>query len=141
MGIETSGAVARSGPLERPLVLYQDRCRFCRGAARLVARLDRRERLALLPFDDPEAAQFVVFLERGRIEESWQLIECDGRRLTHGDAFVKLLETLDLTRRVAGFLRVTRLTRLAGLIDRLISRSRPHLARLVPDGPGPRRWP
>jgi predicted DCC family thiol-disulfide oxidoreductase YuxK len=141
VAVETSGAVARSGPLERPLVLYQDRCRFCKGAARLVARLDKHERLALLPFDDPDAAAFVVFLERGRIEESWQLIECDGTRLTHGDAFVRLLELINATRWVARLLRATRLTWLAGAIDKAISKSRPYLARAIPDRPGPRRWP
>jgi hypothetical protein len=95
----------------------------------------------LLPFDDPEAAEFVVFLERGRIEDSWQLIECDGTRLTHGDAFIRLLEILDATRWMARLLRVTRLTWLAGAIDKLISKSRPYLARAIPDRPGPRRWP
>jgi predicted DCC family thiol-disulfide oxidoreductase YuxK len=141
MAVEISGAVARSGPLARPVVLYQDRCRFCRGAARLVARLDSRAAVALLPYDDPEAAEFVVFLERGRIEESWQLIEPDGTRLTHGDAFVRLLEVLGRTRWLGRAMRAARLTRLAGVIDRVISKARPFAGRFVPDGPGPRRWP
>jgi predicted DCC family thiol-disulfide oxidoreductase YuxK len=141
VGVETSGAVARSGPLARPVVLYQDRCRFCRAAARLVARLDKRQRLALLPYDDPDAAQFVVFLERGRIEESWQLIEPDGRRLTHGDALVRLLQVLLPTRRLGRVLHAPWLVRLATIVDRLISKARPFLSRFVPDRPGPRRWP
>lgn len=140
MAVETSGAVARTGPLARPVVLYQDRCRFCRGAARLVGRLDD-EVLALLPYDDPAAAEFVVFLERGRIEDSWQLIEPDGRRLTHGHALVRLLEVLPATRWLGRVLRVGRLTWLATAVDWLISKSRPYASRLVPDRPGPRRWP
>lgn len=141
MAVETSGAVARSGPLERPVVLYQDRCRFCRGAARLVARLDTKKALALLPYDDPSAAEFVVFLERGRIEDSWQLVEPDGRRLTHGDALVRLLEILPATRWLGRVLRVGRLTWLATVVDWVISKSRPYASHLVPDRPGPRRWP
>lgn len=141
MAVETSGAVVRSGPLQRPVVLYQDRCPFCRVAARLLVRLDRRERLALLPYDDPEAAEFVVFLERGRIEKSWQLIEPDGTRLTHGDAVVRLLETVDATRWLGVLLRASRLTWLATALDRLISRARPYASRIVPNKPGPRRWP
>jgi predicted DCC family thiol-disulfide oxidoreductase YuxK len=141
VAVETSGAVARSGPLERPVVLYQDRCRFCRGAARLVERLDKKGRLALLPFDDPSAAEFVVFLQRGRIEESWQLIEPDGRRFTHGHALVRLLEILAPTRWLGGALRAGRLTWLATRIDKVILRTRPFAARFVPDRPGPRRWP
>ncbi|HEV3473534.1 MAG TPA: DCC1-like thiol-disulfide oxidoreductase family protein [Actinomycetota bacterium] len=45
--------------LSRPLVLYKGTCPFCRASARLVARLDREERLALLPFDDADAAEFL----------------------------------------------------------------------------------
>jgi predicted DCC family thiol-disulfide oxidoreductase YuxK len=141
VAVETSGAVARAGPLERPVVLYQDRCRFCRGAARLVERLDRHRRLALLPYDDPDAAQFVVFLERGRIEESWQLIKRDGTRLTHGDALIELLESLSVTRWLGRALRWARLTWLATAADWVISKARPFTSRFVPDRPGPRRWP
>jgi predicted DCC family thiol-disulfide oxidoreductase YuxK len=125
----------------RPLVLYQDRCRFCRAAARLVTRLDPGKRIAILPFDDPEAARSVVFLTEEELQSSWHLIEPDGTRMTKGDAGVALLEHLDATRRLGRALRTLHLVWLVGAIDALVSRLRPRASGLVADEPGPRRLP
>ena len=103
--------------------------------------MDKDENLAILPFDAPEAAQFVVFLTEEQLRYSWQLIERDGTRLTRGPAAVRLMELLRPTRRLGRLCRLRPLTRLVGAVDHLISVSRPRLSRLVPRGPGPRRWP
>ena len=103
--------------------------------------MDKDEALAILPFDDPNAARFVVFLTEQQLTYSWQLIECDGRRLTRGEAAVRLMELLKPTRWLGKLCRPRPLTRLVGWIDHLISVSRPRLSHLVPRGPGPRRWP
>jgi predicted DCC family thiol-disulfide oxidoreductase YuxK len=55
-------------PLSRPLIFYALTCRFCARAARVVAKLDRRERLALLSMLEPEAEALLEALpenERG----------------------------------------------------------------------------
>lgn len=103
--------------------------------------MDDDEALALLPFDDPNAAPFVVFLTEEQLKASWQLIECDGTRLTKGPAAVRLMELLRWTRWLGRLCRLRPLTRLVGWIDHAISVNRPRLSRLVPRGPGPRRWP
>ena len=103
--------------------------------------MDKEENLAILPFDDPNAAQFVVFLTEDQVRYSWQLIECDGTRLTKGRAAVRLMEYLKPTRWLGRACRPRPLTALVGWIDHLISISRPKLSHLVPKGPGPRRWP
>ncbi|MDQ3956962.1 MAG: hypothetical protein M3273_01435 [Actinomycetota bacterium] len=103
--------------------------------------MDRDEALAILPFDDAEAARFVVFLTEEQLRFSWQLIECDGTRLTKGPAAVRLLELLAPTRLLGRLCRPCRLTGLIGLIDHAIDVLRPWLSRIVPDKPGPRRWP
>jgi hypothetical protein len=103
--------------------------------------MDREENLAILPFDDPNAARFVVFLTEEQLKHSWQLIECDGTRLTKGAAAVRLMELLKPTRWLGKLCRARPLTRLVGAIDHLISINRPKLSHLVPKGPGPRRWP
>ncbi|MDQ4023875.1 MAG: hypothetical protein M3217_00065 [Actinomycetota bacterium] len=103
--------------------------------------MDRDGNLAILPFDDPEAARFVVFLTEEQVRYSWQLVECDGTRLTKGEAAVRLMELLKPTRWLGRVCRPRPLTWLVGVIDHLVSMARPHLSHLVPKGPGPRRWP
>lgn len=103
--------------------------------------MDKDENLAILPFDDPNAAPFVVFLTEEQVRFSWQLIECDGTRLTKGPAAVRLMELLKPTRWLGKLCRPRLLTRLVGAVDHLISISRPQLSRVVPKVPGPRRWP
>ena len=103
--------------------------------------MDREDRLAILPFDDPEAARFVVFLTEDQVRYSWQLIEPDGTRLTKGPAAVRLMQHLKPTRWIGKVCRAQPLTWLVGKIDHLICISRPTLSHIVPRGPGPRRWP
>ena len=103
--------------------------------------MDRDGALAILPFDDPEAARFVVFLTEEQVKYSWQLIECGGTRLVKVPAAVRLLQLLKPTRWLGKLCRARPLTRLVGVIDHLICVNRPRLSRLVPKGPGPRRWP
>jgi hypothetical protein len=103
--------------------------------------MDKDGALAILPFDDANAAPFVVFLTEEQVKFSWQLIECDGTRLTKGAAAVRLMELLKPTRWLGRLCRPRPVTRLVGWVDHLISVSRPRLSHIVPKGPGPRRWP
>lgn len=83
----------------------------------------------------------MVFLTEEQVKFSWQLVECDGCRLTKGPAAVRLMQLLKPTRWLGQACRPAPLTRLVGWLDHLISRNRPRLSRFVPRGPGPRRWP
>ncbi|MDQ4124817.1 MAG: hypothetical protein M3134_04335 [Actinomycetota bacterium] len=103
--------------------------------------MDKDENLAILPFDDPSAAPFVVFLTEEQVKFSWQLIECGGTRLTKGPAAVRLMELLRPTRWLGKLFRPRLLTALVGAVDHLISISRPQLSKIVPKAAGPRRWP
>jgi hypothetical protein len=94
-----------------------------------------------LPYDDPEAARWVVFLTEEQVKGSWRLIEPDGRRLTKGEAGVTLLEHIDGTRWLGRALRVLRLAYLVGAVDWAISQSRPFLSKLVKNAPAFRRLP
>ena len=78
--------LGETSPPQRPLLLFDGGCPFCRAAARLVARLDRGERLAMLDRDDDAAAPYVVRIPEQDVQESWQLIEPTGVRLMHGPA-------------------------------------------------------
>jgi predicted DCC family thiol-disulfide oxidoreductase YuxK len=128
-------------PPRRPLLLFDGGCPFCRALARLVARLDRKERLVLLSRDDEEAAPYAARIPEHEVGESWQLIEPTGVRMMHGPAGIRVLEYLPATRWLAWVLRGLRLTALATAVNRLLGRIRKPLARFFPNPRLPRRWP
>jgi hypothetical protein len=79
--------------------------------ARVVARLDFG-RFALLPFDDPDAEPLLAGLPEGVRFESAHLFRPDGSVWSPTSAPY-----------------------------RLVARNRHRLGRIVPNGPGPRRYP
>ena len=97
--------------MTRPVLLYDGGCRFCRFSARVVDRLDFG-RLAYLPFDDPAAQPLLA-----RLPES---VRCETIHLFRPDGSV-------WSPRSAPY--------------RLVARNRHRLGRVVPDVPGPRRYP
>jgi predicted DCC family thiol-disulfide oxidoreductase YuxK len=124
--------------VRRPVVLYDGACRFCRWSARTIARLDRRQRLAFLPFADPLAVTLLEPLPPEEKTASWRLAEPDGRLLAGAAAGASLLAHLGAGR-VADAAR-----RQSHLLDRvyaLVARRRRRLGSFVPDGAAPRRYP
>jgi predicted DCC family thiol-disulfide oxidoreductase YuxK len=128
-------------PPQRPLLLFDGGCPFCRAVARLVARLDRRERLAMLDRDDDAAAPYVARIPEEDVQASWQLIEPTGVRLMHGPAGIRLLEYLPPTAWFGRALRRLRLTSSVTEVNRFLGRVRKPLGRFFPDQRRPRRWP
>ncbi len=92
-------------PPRRPLLLFDGGCPLCRWAARLVARLDRGERLALLSRDDDAAAPYAARIPTHQVQQSWQLIEPTGVRMMHGPAGIRVLEYIPATRLLGRILR------------------------------------
>jgi predicted DCC family thiol-disulfide oxidoreductase YuxK len=127
-------------PAPRPVLLYDGECRLCRFTARVVARLDRREELAILPFQDEEAAPYLAGLPMSERSATWRLARPDGSLAGYGAGAPELLAAMGVTRQVGRLLgRVP-----DSVLDRLyalIARSRGTLGRLVPDGPAPKRFP
>jgi predicted DCC family thiol-disulfide oxidoreductase YuxK len=119
----------------RPTLLYDGRCRVCRFAARAVVRLDRSRTLAVVPFEDGQAAPLLEAIPAGERLTSWHLLLPDGRRASRGRGVIELLSLLPATRRIAPALRVFPLE----AIYRLVAQNRHRLSRFVPDGPAPRR--
>jgi predicted DCC family thiol-disulfide oxidoreductase YuxK len=128
-------------PPRRPLLMFDGGCPFCRATARMVARIDRGERLALLSRDDPDAAPYAARIPAEQVSSSWQLIEPDGVRSMHGPAAIRMLEHVRATRPLGRALRRLRLTPLATAANRLLGRVRKRLARCFPNPRVPRRWP
>jgi predicted DCC family thiol-disulfide oxidoreductase YuxK len=122
-----------AAPPQRPLLLFDGGCPFCRAAARLVARLDRDGRLAMLDRDDNAASHYVARIPEQDVQASWQLIEPTGVRLMHGPAGIRLLGYLPATAWLGRSLRRLRLTALVTAVNRLLGRLRKPLGRFFPD--------
>jgi predicted DCC family thiol-disulfide oxidoreductase YuxK len=126
----------------RPVLLYDGGCRLCRWAARVVASLDRRQQLALLPLGDREASGLLASVPEDERAECWWLVLRDGTTL-RGDrgAGAALLRELRMTRHLGASFDRLRLSLAGDALDRLASTHRRRLGRLVPDGAAPRRYP
>ena len=82
-------------------------------------RLDRRERLAILPLDDLAAQPLLAALSETERLASWRLARRDGSLVGYAG--------------VRG--------RIPDALYRAVAERRDLLGRLVPDGPAPRRYP
>ncbi len=125
-------------PASRPVLLYDSGCRLCRFTARVVARLDRGEELAILPFQDEAAAPLLMELPETERSATWRLARADGSLAGYGAGGPELLAAMRVTRPVGRLLgRVP--DRLLDRLYAVAARNRATLGRFVPDGPAPRR--
>ena len=125
--------------MARAVLLYDTDCRLCRFAARFVARLDRRESLALLGLRDEPADRLLDGIAEDERSASLRLVLPDGRLLSAGAATLGVLERLPWTRPLASATAALRAEPAAEALYAVIARNRDRLGRLVPDGPAPRR--
>ena len=124
----------------RPTLLYDAACRGCRFAARVVARIDRERALAIMPLQDPGADALLAALPDSERLASWRLVASDRTVAGYGAGLPALLRAMRPTRPLGRLLGLVP----AGALDaayRLVARNRGRLAKLVPDGPAPRRVP
>ena len=112
------------------MLLYDSDCRFCRFIARTVLRLDRHERVAFVPLQDPEAKPLLPGLSDNERMASIHLVDA-GRRFSRGAALTRLV-------RVLGYPAPAKLL---GRAYEPIARNRTKLGKHVPDGRAPRRYP
>lgn len=127
--------------LPRPVMLYDGDCRLCRFAARVVAALDRDEALAFLPLADPKAAPLLETVPAVERNERWWLVSRGGPIPGDAGGGVALLRELRLTRPLGRLVARLGVSRAVDLLDLAATRNRGWLGRLVPNGPGPRRFP
>ena len=124
----------------QPTLLYDAACRGCRFAARVVARIDREQALAIVPLQDTGAEALVAALPEQERLASWRLVASDGTLAGYGAGLPALLRAMRRTRPLGRLLGLVP----AGVLDaayRLLARNRGRLGKLVPDGPAPRRGP
>jgi predicted DCC family thiol-disulfide oxidoreductase YuxK len=102
--------------------------------------VDRREELGFLGLDDPDAPRLLHEVPAGERDASWWLVLTDRSAVGRGTGGRELLQSLRLTRPFAGLLRLVPNAALDAAYG-FIARHRRGLGRLVPDRPGPRRFP
>ena len=123
-------------PSNRPALLYDDGCRFCRACAHVIGRWDRAGRVDIVPWSDPQAAGWLDGLTPARRDRSMHLRDPDGRLHSRGDSLLRLLGLLPGGGPVAAGAR--RLPFLRWTLVRgydLVARNRSWLSRLTPDTP------
>jgi predicted DCC family thiol-disulfide oxidoreductase YuxK len=113
-------------------VLYDGACRFCRASAAAMAAWDRRRRLTILPFADPEARRLAAAVPEG--SRFGSVHAARGGDVASADAAIA---------RILGELpggRVLRAARVQSLYG-LVARHRGPIGRLLPDLRVTRRVP
>ena len=76
------------------MLLYDRDCGFCRSSLELVLAWDRRGRLRPVALGDPEADRLLADLDREQRMASWHLVAPDGARFSAGEAVAPLLRLL-----------------------------------------------
>jgi predicted DCC family thiol-disulfide oxidoreductase YuxK len=127
--------------MTRPVLLYDADCRLCRFAARVVAALDRRKKLALLGLRDAPADRLLAHVSEDERASSLRLVLPDGCMLSAGAAALGVLERLPATRPLARSAALLHFEPAAETLYALVARNRDRLGRLVPDGSAPWRYP
>jgi predicted DCC family thiol-disulfide oxidoreductase YuxK len=79
---------------ERPALLYDRDCGFCRASLRVVGAWDRGERLRPVALQDPEAVVLLAGVGEAERMDSWHLVWPDGTRRSAGAALAPLLRLL-----------------------------------------------
>ena len=98
--------------------------------------------MALLPLEDGEADRLLADVPRGAREERWWLVLRDRTPIAgDGGGGVALFTEMQLTRPLGRVLGALHADPLVDTIDKLAARNRDRLARLVREGPAPRRYP
>jgi hypothetical protein len=89
---------------------------------------------------DPEADALLAALPEAERYATWHLVRRDGSLAGAGAGLVDLVASMRLTRPAARLVALVPDSALEALY-RVVARNRPRLGRLVPDRPGPRRFP
>jgi predicted DCC family thiol-disulfide oxidoreductase YuxK len=116
---------------QRPIVLYDADCGFCRWSLAKLLAWDRRGRLRPVAIDSPEGERLLADLDPEQRQASWHLVDAAGRRRSAGAAAPPLLRELPGGRRLAGLLE--RFPRATEGAYGWVAENRSRLGRLIPD--------
>ncbi len=118
---------------DRPLVLYDGRCGFCRDWSRRLAHWDGRDRLRQVPYQERHEIAGIPVLNDAELEEALHVVLPDGRVERGARAVIALLPWLRGGRALAWFAAIPGVTGFADTVYRWIARRR-HGLRSGGDG-------
>lgn len=96
---------------DRPVLLYDDGCRFCRAMAEVLLRLSRRTELAVLPWGHALGREWLREVEPEVRDASMHLKLPDGRLVSGNQVLEATLRHVRAFRWVATLARRSRLVR------------------------------
>ncbi len=110
--------------------------------ARVVALIDYKQKLALLPYTDPESARLLSSVPMERQGQTWWFVGCDGTTTpgNHGGG-IAVLHVILLTRWIAFLCAKLNLSPMLDKLDRYVAIKRSGWSDFVPEGSAPRRYP
>lgn len=114
---------------DRPLVLYDGRCGFCRDWSRRLARWDGRGRLRQVPYQERGEVAGLPVLSDAELEAAIHVVLPDGRIERGARGILALLPWLRGGRVLALVARVPGVGRLADQAYRWVARRRHRLGR------------
>jgi predicted DCC family thiol-disulfide oxidoreductase YuxK len=115
---------------ERPVVLYDADCGFCRWSLAKLLAWDRRGRLRPVAIDSTEGLRLLADLDETERNASWHLVQPDGERRSGGSAAAPLLRTLSGGAPLAALLE--RFPSATEGAYAWVAAHRGHLGRLIP---------
>lgn len=119
---------------DRPVLLYDDGCRFCRAMAEVLLRLSRRSELAVLPWGHDQGREWLAGLEPSVRDASMHLKLPDGRLVSGNRVLEATLRHVRSLRWVAALARRSRLVRrMLGSGYGWAAKHRELLSRCVPN--------
>ncbi len=114
--------------VDRPTLIYDGECGFCRRSVDLVRRWDREHRLVLVPFQD-EARVARLGIPLPALAAAMHLVRPDGRVFAGADAAPEILRLVPGGRLLAWLFRVPGVLPVARRVYGWIARQRSCLVR------------
>lgn len=119
--------------MDKPVVVYDGECRFCRWSVARIQRLDRGGQFEYLPRQAPDAEERFPVLKRSDFNTGLRLVEADPEVVHVGaDGVYQIYRRLPPMHRVAWLYRVPVLTWIFRLGYAIVARNRHRFGRVPP---------
>lgn len=110
-------------------VFYDGDCGICQASARLIARLDRRHRLNLVPLQTAPATDEMPSPDE--LLDSLHALDADGRWWVGADALIEIAQRIAILRPLTLATRIPFAVRAIEIVYAFVARNRHRLSRAL----------